>query len=80
MPFLDRPLSGILTTPIDMRKTFVVGLSLIFGLSVDILPQMYGQLPPWIKPLFSSSLTLSTVMAIILNRVFSAWSRQKEKP
>lgn len=69
----------ILTTPIDTRKTFVVGLSLVFGLSVDILPQMYSQLPPWIKPLFSSSLTLATVMAILLSRIFSIGSRQKDK-
>ena len=70
----------LLTTPVDMHKTFVVGLSLIFGLSVDILPEMYGHLPSWIKPLFSSSLTLSTVMAIVLNRIFSLRARKEHKP
>ncbi|MEJ2136934.1 MAG: solute carrier family 23 protein [Desulfofustis sp.] len=61
----------ILTTPATTRKTFVVGIALIFGLSVDILPQMYSHIHPWIKPLFSSSLTLATVMAILLNQLFS---------
>jgi xanthine permease XanP len=61
----------ILSTPMDTRKTFAVGIPLIFGLSVDILPQMYAHLPPWIKPLFSSSLTLATVMAILLNQLLS---------
>ena len=60
----------ILTTPMDTRKTFIVGISIIFGLSVDILPEMYQHLHPWIKPLFSSSLTLATVMAILLNQLF----------
>ena len=49
----------------------IVGISVIFGLSADILPQMYSGLAPWIKPLFASSLTLSTVLAIILNQLFS---------
>lgn len=61
----------ILTTPIDTKKTFIVGISLIFGLSVDILPQMYSELHPWLKPLFSSSLTLATVMAIVLTQLFN---------
>ncbi|EFK05369.1 putative permease [delta proteobacterium NaphS2] len=60
----------ILTTPMDTRKTFIVGISIIFGLNVDILPEMYQHLHPWIKPLFSSSLTLATVMAILLNQLF----------
>jgi xanthine permease XanP len=61
----------ILSTPASTRKAFVVGIALIFGLSVDILPQMYSHLHPWIKPLFSSSLTLATVLAIVLNQLFS---------
>ena len=60
----------ILTTPMDTRKTFIVGISIIFGLSVDILPEMYQHLHPWIQPFFSSSLTLATVMAIFLNQFF----------
>jgi xanthine permease XanP len=67
----------ILTTPIDTKKTFIVGISLIFGLSVDILPQMYSHLHPWLKPLFSSSLTLATVMAIVLTQIFNLGSRKE---
>ena len=67
----------ILTTPATTRKTFVVGIALIFGLSVDILPQMYSHLHPWIKPLFSSSLTLATVLAIVLNQLFSLGAKKE---
>lgn len=55
---------------IDTRKTFLLGLSLIFGLSVDILPGLYKDLPPWLHPLFGSSLSLATMVALILNLLF----------
>ena len=67
----------IASTPASTRKTFVIGISLIFGLSVDILPQMYTHIHPWIKPLFSSSLTLATVMAILLNQLFGLGSAKR---
>ena len=54
----------------DARKTFVVGLSLIFGLSVDILPDVYANVHPWIQPIFSSSLYTATVSAVVLNLIF----------
>ena len=55
---------------IDSRKTFVVGISLLFGLSVDILPQVYTQVPTQLAPLFSSSLSITLVVAIVLNLLF----------
>jgi xanthine permease XanP len=58
----------ILGSGMDTQKTFVVGVSLIFGLSVDIMPSLYVSVYPWLKPLFGSSLTLSTVMAVLLNQ------------
>lgn len=55
---------------IDARKTFVIGFSIIFGLSVDFAPALYKDAPYWIKPLFSSSLSLATVSAVFLNLFF----------
>jgi xanthine permease XanP len=60
----------IFTTTLDTRKIFVIGISLVFGLSVDILPELYRNIHPWLSPLFSSSLTLSTILAIVLTQVF----------
>ncbi len=51
----------------DARKTFVVGASIIFGLSADMVPDLYLNVHPWIRPIFSSSLSLATVTAILLN-------------
>lgn len=55
---------------LDSRKTFVVGLSLIIGLSVDITPQVYEGLPEAIRPIFGSSLSAGAICAVFLNLVF----------
>jgi xanthine permease XanP len=55
---------------IDARKTFVIGLSIVFGLSVEFAPELYGDIHPWIQPLTTSSLSLATVCAIVLNLLF----------
>ena len=59
----------IVGTGMDNRKTFVIGVSLIIGLSLDLLPSLYVGIPRAIRPLFESSLTLSTVLAVVLNQV-----------
>lgn len=61
----------ILGSGIDTRKTFVIGISLIFGLSLDMLPSMFAGVPYFLRPLVDSSLTLSTVLAVILNQLFN---------
>ncbi|MBM4277403.1 MAG: xanthine permease [Deltaproteobacteria bacterium] len=60
----------IMSRMIDARKTFIIGVSLIFGLSVDILPDVYAHIHPWMRPIFSSSLSTATVMAIFLHLIF----------
>jgi xanthine permease XanP len=57
------------TRMLDVRRTFVLGLAIIFGLSADMVPQIYASVHPWIKPVFSSSLALGTVAAIVMNLI-----------
>jgi xanthine permease XanP len=57
----------IATRMLDVRRTFVLGFAIIFGLSADMVPQIYASVHPWIKPVFSSSLALGTVIAIVMN-------------
>jgi NCS2 family nucleobase:cation symporter-2 len=66
----------ILTGDLTTRKIFIIGISFIFGLSVDILPELYTHILPWLRPVFASSLTLSTVLAIILNQIFNIGASQ----
>lgn len=59
----------VMSRMLDGRKTFVVGLSLIFGLSTDMLPEVYQRLPDWLSPVFASSLSASAVIAVVLNLI-----------
>lgn len=60
----------VMSRLMDARKTFVVGASIIAGLSVDIVPGLYSNLPPALSSLATSSLSLATVVAVLLNVIF----------
>jgi xanthine permease XanP len=55
---------------LDARRIFVVGISLIFGLSVEISPDLYRYTPDMLRPLFSSSTSLATVLVVFLSFLF----------
>ena len=55
---------------LDTRKMLVVGISIILGLSVDMVPGVYAGVPGWLRPIFSSSLSLATISVVILNFLF----------
>ncbi len=66
-------ISGIqimMSRMIDIRKTFVIAVSLMFGISVDLFPDLYKTVHPWLAPMFSSSLSVTTVLALLLNLIF----------
>jgi NCS2 family nucleobase:cation symporter-2 len=69
----------IMSRMLDARKVFVVGISIIFGLSVYVLDDVYGNLHEWIHPIFSSSLSLATVTAIVLNLILRIGISKKLK-
>ena len=54
----------------DARKTFVVGVSMILGLSVDMLPGIYHSVPAMLLPAFTSPLSMATLSAMLLNLLF----------
>jgi len=60
----------LMSRMIDARKTFVVGLSIIFGLSYDINPGLYAGVDPILKSFLSSSLAVATICAVVLNVLF----------
>ncbi|MCX5796003.1 MAG: purine/pyrimidine permease [Elusimicrobia bacterium] len=68
----------ILSSGADTRRTFVIGIAIIAGLSLDAMPELYAGVPRWIKPLFDSPLTLSTVLAVSLNQVLSLGAKSEE--
>jgi NCS2 family nucleobase:cation symporter-2 len=54
----------------DTRRTFVVGLSFIFGLAAGMIPDFAGGMHPLIQPVFASALSVATVTALVTNLVF----------
>ena len=68
----------ITTRMLDARKILVVGISIILGLSVDMVPGAYAHMPGWIAPIFSSSLSLATVSVVILNLLARIGIAQKK--
>ena len=68
-------LQMIVGSGMDAKKTLVIGVSLAFGLSIDVIPVLWAGLPSRLQPLFGSSLTLATVMAVVLNQLLSRAGR-----
>jgi NCS2 family nucleobase:cation symporter-2 len=55
---------------LDARRIFVIGISLIFGLSVEMSPEIYRLGPEALRPIFSSSTSLATVLVVVLSLLF----------
>jgi NCS2 family nucleobase:cation symporter-2 len=54
----------------NQHKTFVVGISLFFGLSTGFLPGLYARAPHFIQTFFTDPLPTTTIIAVVLNQVF----------
>ncbi len=54
---------------LDIRRTFAVGIALIFGLSVEIVG-LFSHVPSALAPVFSSALSLTTVLVVGLTLLF----------
>jgi NCS2 family nucleobase:cation symporter-2 len=62
--------SIIMTRLLDTRKTVVIGISFILGMSVGMIPELYSGIPQGLKPIFGSSIALTAVTAVLLNLLF----------
>lgn len=55
---------------LDSRRIFAIGIALVFGLSVEVAPELYRNIPELIRPVFASSTALATVIAVALSSLF----------
>jgi NCS2 family nucleobase:cation symporter-2 len=62
---------------LDIRRSLVIGLSLVAGASVDIFPNLAAGAPKAIVPLIGSSLVFGTVIALSLNLLFRIGVKRK---
>jgi xanthine permease XanP len=69
----------IMSRMMETRHTYIVGLSLLFGLAADAIPGAFAGLPAWLRPLFASGLTLATTMVVFLNAIFRIGASRRQK-
>lgn len=55
---------------LDARKTLVIGLALVFGLAVEVLPGLLEVFPPAVRVALGTSLVLGTLVGLGLNLLF----------
>ncbi len=60
----------VMTRLLDARKIFVVGSAIAAGLSVDMLPEIYRNVPPALEAFTASSFSFAVVVAVVLNLIF----------
>lgn len=60
----------IMSRMLDARRIFVVGIPVILGIGVDVAPEIFHTFPHWLQPVFHSSLSTATILAILLNLIF----------
>lgn len=55
---------------LDARRTLLIGMGLLAGLSVELAPAMVEALPPAIRAMLGTPLVFGTIVALALNLVF----------
>jgi len=60
----------VVSRPITLRASLIVGLSLLSALSVLFFPEFYKSLPSWTRQFTASEITMAVVVSTILNALF----------
>jgi len=68
----------IVSRMLDSRKIFMIGLALVFGLGVDMMPGIYADMPEFLQPVLSSSIAMVSLVAILLNLIFRIGIKQHQ--
>jgi xanthine permease XanP len=64
---------------LDARRTFVIGLSFMAAMAVELYPAFFNALPAQALVFFGSSLVLGTVIALVLNLLFRIGVRRTQR-
>jgi xanthine permease XanP len=60
----------IASNPIDIRKTFIIGISVFLGLSHRMFPSYFENLPHFLRLITGTGLSMTTLSALLLNFLF----------
>ena len=63
-------MSLILNRILNERRIFVIGFSIVLGLSSALLPGVYDEVPVILRPILESALAVSTLSAMLLTQLF----------
>jgi xanthine permease XanP len=63
---------------LDSRRILAVGIAMVFGLSVEIAPDLYRDVPALLHPMFASSTAVSTILVVLLNIVFRIGVKKRQ--
>ena len=66
----------VMSRPMTMRNTFIIGISLLFALSRRVYPDFFALLPPWSNAFTDSILSIAVVVCVLLNLVFLIGERR----
>jgi len=57
----------IASTSLDRKAVLVLAISFSMGMSVELVPEILGQMPPVVKSIFSSGITTGGIAAMLAN-------------
>lgn len=55
--------------PWELRRTYVVGISLFLGLSTAFQPALYARAPKMLQAFFTDPLPTATILAVLLHQI-----------
>ncbi|MEM7147081.1 MAG: solute carrier family 23 protein [Verrucomicrobiota bacterium] len=67
----------IASRPVDMRTTFIVGVSLLAAMSRSVYAHFYENVSAWLVPLTDTVIAMAVETAFVLNLVFLIGRRRK---
>ncbi len=69
----------IVSRLVDSRRTFIVGLSLLLGIGLDLMPATFSAAPAWAAAFLGSPLAFATTLAVLLNILLSVGVSRKAR-
>lgn len=69
----------IVSRLLDSRRTFIVGLSVLAGVGLDLMPDAFAGAPSWAATFLGSPLALATTIAVSLNLVLTLGVSKKAR-
>ena len=69
----------IVSRLLESRRTFIVGLSLLAGIGLDLIPDAFADAPAWAATFLGSPLAFATTLAVALNLMLSVGISKKAR-